>query len=188
MSTRIRVSALAGMCAALLAVAGCGGGDTTTGPSSTRACADVVSNTAFGTVDTCDQTALITTALTVMFSWDPAADKNPQSGAVRALPLMTGELRAATETGPQGPGSINPGADWLAQRAAGWAVQAQVSKAREDGRVIFLVHQQLTPSPGKKPVPGRAGRNGQTVNDFSVSALTTRADSGGFRLSQIQVR
>ncbi|MBJ7287557.1 hypothetical protein [Williamsia sp.] len=191
MNTRIRASAIAIaiLGAALLALTGCGIGEDTVPPASTsRSCSDPLSNTAFGTANTCDQTQLITTALTVMFSWDPATDTNPHSASARALPLMTGELHTATEQGPQGPGSINPGADWLAQRDAGWATTAQVSVAREDGHVIYLVHQILTASPGKKPTPGPAGRSGRTVNDFSVTALTTRVSSGGFRLSQIQVR
>lgn len=169
--------------------AGCDliGRDSAGNPTTSVACAnDVVSNAALGHVNTCDETAVITTALKVMFSWDPTTDASPQAGALRALPLMTSELAAANQQGPRGQGAFNPGADWLWQRAHGWAVTATVTPGTEDGHTVYQVTQTLTPAPGHTATPSTA--NHTTVDQLSVVASAVRVASGGFRLAQIQVR
>lgn len=48
-------------------------------------------------VDTCDEAAVITAALSVMFSWDPSKDPSPAAAVERARPLITDQLWSASQ-------------------------------------------------------------------------------------------
>ncbi len=117
-------AAIAIILAVMLVAAGCGSNDTgSSAPTATHDHDENYSGTP-GLPDADAPSGVLNTALSAIFSWEPATDTSPTDALVRSSNYLTGA--AATSAREASTNTVRASAEWGAWRQAGDLVTARV--------------------------------------------------------------